>query len=278
MKPIAGRQPNRSGAFTLVELLVVIGIIAVLIGILMPALQKARAQGQLVACQSNVRQIVAATLMYVNDNKSTFPNARNFSWEIQSEYVNLNPVTNVAPNTNPTDDYIQDFLSPYLPYLITYNPNSGGAGPTNPTDKGPVNLVWHCPALQSGNFAASWMDSPTATHYRYNLYYACGYKTRRVTSSSIAMLFYDEIWPNITVTSSSSVAWTPGAYPHFPGSNQAAVNVGYVDGHVEEHTYAEFEAGLYPPTVKLPSGVSFSTATAPLEEYTQFYKQGYGPP
>jgi prepilin-type N-terminal cleavage/methylation domain-containing protein/prepilin-type processing-associated H-X9-DG protein len=278
MEPTAGRKQQWIAGFTLVELLVVIGIIAVLIGILLPALQKARAQGQLVACQSNVRQIVAATLMYVNDNRSTFPNGRNFSWEIQSEYVNLSPLTNVAPNTNPTDDYIQDFLSPYLPYQITYNPNPGGAGPTNPTDKGPVNLVWHCPALQSGNFAASWMDSPTATHYRYNLYYACGYKTRRVTSSSIAMLYYDEIWPNITVTPSSSVAWTPGAYPHYPGSNRAAVNVGYVDGHVEMHTYAEFEAGLYPPTVKLPSGVSFSTATAPLEEYTQLYKQGYGAP
>src|SRR5271170_5032970 len=101
MKPTAGRHPNHSGAFTLVELLVVIGIIAVLIGILLPALQKARAQGQLVACQSNVRQIVAATLMYVNDNKSTFPNARNFSWEIQSEYANLDKATNVPPNTNP---------------------------------------------------------------------------------------------------------------------------------------------------------------------------------
>jgi prepilin-type N-terminal cleavage/methylation domain-containing protein/prepilin-type processing-associated H-X9-DG protein len=285
MKPTVGRYPNRSGAFTLVELLVVIGIIAVLIGILLPALQKARAQGQLVACQSNVRQIVAATLMYVNDNKSTFPNGRNFNWEIQQDYQNLDPATNLpSPNPSPTvtyiqdNDYIQDFLSPYLPYQITYNPTSGGAGPTNPTDKGPVNLVWHCPALQPGNFAASWMDSPTATHYRYNLYYACGYKTRRVTSSSIAMLYYDEIWPNITVITPGGVAWTPGTYPHFPGSKQAAVNVGYVDGHVESHTYAEFEAGLYLPTVKLPSGVSFSTATAPLEEYTQLYKQGYGPP
>ena len=146
MKASSGSRLQPVAGFTLVELLVVIGIIAILIAILLPALQKARAQSQLVACQSNIRQIVAATMMYVNDNRSTFPNARNFYWEIQQNYPNLDPETNVAPNTNPTNDYIQDFLSPYLPYQITYNPNAGGAGPTNPNVKGPVNLVWRDPA------------------------------------------------------------------------------------------------------------------------------------
>ncbi|MHC4171523.1 MAG: type II secretion system protein [Planctomycetota bacterium] len=65
------------GGFTLVELLVVIGIIALLLSILMPSLRKARAIAMRLACAHNLKQINLAVNFYLNENDNTYPCAQD---------------------------------------------------------------------------------------------------------------------------------------------------------------------------------------------------------
>lgn len=76
---------GREGGFTLVELLVVIGITAVLVGIMLPVLARARVASQIVKAHADLRSITTALLMYQQDHRKQLPPTR-FSCSSRAEY------------------------------------------------------------------------------------------------------------------------------------------------------------------------------------------------
>jgi prepilin-type N-terminal cleavage/methylation domain-containing protein/prepilin-type processing-associated H-X9-DG protein len=144
-------RPARHG-FTLVELLVVIGIIAVLISVLLPSLNAARRSADRIKCLSNMRSLGQAYLLYANDNKGGFPVAR---WSGQWNGATI-------------DKRWHDFIGRYVVGTVGVRTSTGQilTGDLNPSGRqlGTERQLWSKEIMDGNNAlwgCPSWLRATT---------------------------------------------------------------------------------------------------------------------
>ena len=274
---IVPRTLASSRGFSVVELLVVLGIIATLLAVLMPTVGRAREASRRVSCLSNVRQLTAAALTYAADNDDVLPEACSTN---TFESL-LSPVGQVKPAWSPAT-------------MI------GGSGADVMPTIGKLldgylsgrREVWRCPSAPEESFVLSGPDPlggwRPPNQFKPNYYYMTGkeefqdaynggpiaaqFKLRewavrsvsglklaravpRWQSPSRVVLFFDRE-STFHSDGHANIYTTPGDWNYY-------ANFGYLDGHAEGRAYRnvdQYIAAIHGPIPQSWFGIDFTAA------------------
>jgi prepilin-type N-terminal cleavage/methylation domain-containing protein/prepilin-type processing-associated H-X9-DG protein len=139
---------RKTKGFTLVELLVVIGIIAILISILLPTLSAARRSANNAACLSNARQLTMAAMLFAHEHRGYLPTASDDRWAKMNDPMRQKwAYRNDSSATDGSGITVYDWASSLIPYL------GGKMGQTFATAPEAQSKVFRCPADQ-------WLNVP----------------------------------------------------------------------------------------------------------------------
>jgi prepilin-type N-terminal cleavage/methylation domain-containing protein/prepilin-type processing-associated H-X9-DG protein len=260
---------RRKAGFTLVELLVVIGVIAVLISLLLPALNKARSAAMNVRCASNLRQVAQSILYYASshNNKLPYTDAEfpNVSWVRRAgrDESAYNPLTGLLDMPNAREGTVW-----HCPFLIRQ------VGPWNPASGDNVRLNYgmnrYLTALRNSADTApapGWVAAYSSERPPFTLREVGNNKvlvgdgSAVLTGSGWRPAFATGIIPANTIrvvrnpslgTSYDGVPWPANGFFRNPNTSDATsakitqhgrrFNLAFTDGHVEsfgEFRYAE---------------------------------------